>query len=175
MQQKINYVLILFIIVGLFCFQPLTYAQDTLSASKAKKEEEKHSLGLLGSLDCGLGLSYHYQYPKSKFGVQVSTLPFYSSGLYTQFVGVALHYYFLKREKINLFAYLGSNTSFLYGSNIGFVIFTNTSGLGGGANFKIGSNWTLQCQLGYAFNVMEESFTKNRSFVSPGIGVLYNF
>ncbi|WP_159038470.1 hypothetical protein [Brumimicrobium mesophilum] len=150
-------------------------SQDSLTIEIPHEEKNIHSIGLLASIDCGLGLSYRFRNPTNNFGLQVSTIPAVSDGFYAQFAGFAIHQYFFNREKVNLYGYLGINTSIIIGSNTGFDIFNIIGGLGVGASFNLGRSCTIQAQLGLGHHLKEEIFTENRNFISPGLGVLYNF
>ncbi len=173
-NNNIKFIFTLFIVTLFF----QSYAQDTLSESKPEYKQSKHALGLLGSLDSGLGISYRYRY--DKIGLQVSTLPFYvtlGSGFYLQYIGLAAQYHYLTRDRFMLYGYLGNNLSIAISSTSGVYLLDNISGLGTGVDFKIGTNLSFQFQLGYAIVGRSEStmFDGVKGFVSPGIGILYNF
>ena len=51
------------------------YTQDTIPKSKTENRAFKHALGLFGSIDSGLGISYRYS--PNNFRFQVTTLPMY--------------------------------------------------------------------------------------------------
>lgn len=172
-HTKIKY-LFLLLLMAMLTIEDVK-SQDSLTIEMPHVEKSIHSIGLLASIDCGLGLSYRFRNPTNNFGLQVSTLPSISSGFYAQFVGFAIHQYFFNREKVNLYGYLGINTSFIIGLNIGFDIFNIIGGVGVGASFNLGRRCTIQTQIGLGHHLKEEIFTKNRTFIAPGLGVLYNF
>lgn len=158
----------------LLCFH--TQAQDTLPVN-LETRQSKHALGLLGSMDSGLGISYRYTH--NNFRVQASTLPTYvnfGSGFYLQFVGLALQYRFFSRNRFDLYSYLGNNISFAIIDD-GFYLMDNISGIGTGVDFRLSTKWMLQFQMGYGFVSREKLsfFDGVTGFISPGLGVLFNF
>ena len=172
-HKKIKY-LFLLLLMAMLTIEDVK-SQDSLSTEIPHDEKSIHSIGLLASIDCGLGLSYRFRNPNNNISLQLSRITAVSDGLYAQFVGFAIHQYFFNREKVNLYGYLGTNTSIIIGSNTGFEIFNIIGGLGAGASFNLGKRCTIQTQLGLGHHLKEEVFTKNRTFIAPGLGVLYNF
>lgn len=173
-HTKIKYLFILLLSVTLALEN--IKAQDSLSTEEyITNNDNIHSIGLFGSIDCGLGLSYRFRNPSTNFGVQASALPLIGLNDFNViYVGLAFQYYFFNREKVNLYGYLGGGTSLVLGSNVGTEPVFATGGFGAGVNFNLGKRWTIQCQLGLGHSFSEDMVTRNRNFIAPGLGVLFN-
>jgi len=164
------------VILILFYFS-LLYAQELENSYEDKEPKEtKHALGLLGSIDTGVGFSYRFL--PDRFGFQVSTLPLYAnfgSGFYYQYIGGSLQYRIRKGERLDVYSYVGTNVSIAFVE--GIEIFDHAAGIGAGVDINLFKHLSLQLQVGYAFNLREDGVLLGevRTFFSPGIGVLYNF
>jgi hypothetical protein len=150
--------------------------EETISKVDKEYEETAHALGLLGSIDTGVGFSYRFI--PDRFGFQVSTLPFYvtiGSGFYFQYIGGSFQYRILKGERINVYSYIGTNMGIAFIE--GVEIFDHAAGLGVGVDIKLFKKLSLQLQGSYAFNLRDDGVLLGevRTFFSPGIGLLYNF
>lgn len=153
------------------------YGQEEGNSKVDKKYGEKtHALGLLGSIDTGVGFSYRFI--PDRFGFQVTTMPFYvtlGSGFYLQYIGGSFQYRIFKGGRIDVFSYAGTNLGIaLVG---GAEILDHAAGFGVGIDVKIFKKLSLLLQGGYAFNLRDNGVLLGevRTFFSPGIGILYNF
>jgi hypothetical protein len=153
------------------------YGQEKQSSKiNQKYQGTPHALGLIGSIDTGVGFSYRFI--PDRFGFQVSTLPFYvtiGSGFYFQYIGGSFQYRIIKGERVNVYSYLGTNMGIAFVN--GVEILDHAAGLGVGIELKLFKRLSLQLQGGFALNLRNDGVLlgENRTFFSPGIGVLYNF
>lgn len=173
--MKFTYTLLLVISLCTFA-----YTQDTIPKSNNEKRAFKHALGLFGSIDSGLGISYRYS--PNNFRFQVTTLPMYvnfGSGFYFQFLGLALQYRYYSGNILDLYTYLGGNSSFAIDDKDGFTFLDLLSGGGFGVDFKLLPKWMLQFQVGYGYDFRDAILllpeSDKKSFIAPGFGIMYNF
>lgn len=166
--EKIKIQIHILIVFFLVHSLPL-YAQNT---DTTYRKRYKNELGLLGSIDSGIGISYRNSL-NDRFKVQASTMPYYfkifQKVSYAQFIGVALQGNFIQRNKIDVYGYIGNHVGLAFIDNSGIVPIQYIAGAGTGINFYLSQRMTLQVQAG----VCAVFIDRDGILFSPGIGLLF--